>query len=122
MDRASACQTFLTFYYFSFFSDSDMVYYSQCARRGLRCERPTESRRGVRKSRKIPSDGAEEQDKAAAGGAVLMELVPRRQKGSGGRKTRTEQSSHVERRTTDFNVDMDAEGEPDTDMHTVDEN
>ncbi|KIJ49387.1 hypothetical protein M422DRAFT_44758 [Sphaerobolus stellatus SS14] len=46
---------------------------NQCARRGLECVRPTESRRGVRKGRGRDAEGAGNGE-----GAATLELAPRR--------------------------------------------
>lgn len=51
---------------------------SQCARRGLQCVRPTESRRGVRKGRGRDAEGNANEEMTAT-----LELAPRRVRSCG---------------------------------------
>ena len=53
------------------------VHSSQCARRGLQCVRPTESRRGVRKGRGRDAEGNTNGEVTAT-----LELAPRRMRSS----------------------------------------
>lgn len=71
--RASECSVaFLTLLCADYVS-------SQCARRGLLCLRPTESKRGVRRGKCRETDGEEEdtQTPGASSSQVTLELAPR---------------------------------------------